>query len=397
MECAQSTPNTLTQGFGSKSTVFPLSNETQFSFTLQGTLSYSDGYGANPGEVLTAAANITPSDFESYYRAFYYLAKHIYNTSQQIDSKRYPVSAREALFRSSTYFRSSPFYLIGNISDPRLYSTWEQQVTAFNEAISLLPVPGYRITLPGPEFQIPVIFYPASNDDVERPTILVGSGYDGAQEESLHYMGFEALSRGYNFATYEGPGQPTVRRDQQIGFIPQWEKVVTPVVDYLSSHPKVDADAIALVGISFGGTLAPLASAHEHRLAAEWPSDLIQQYNHTNSQNCSSFDEAVLAIAANSSWPTSIRWFINQGLWAFNTRSPYDLLQQFSQYTLTTELLRDITCPVFVGMGLDDSASIQAPMVAEALGQNATLFRFGADVGAGEHCQIGAESFFWLR
>jgi dienelactone hydrolase len=65
-----------------------------------------------------------------------------------------------------------------------------------------------------------------------------------------------------------GPGQPTVRRDQQIGFIPQREKVVTPVVDYLSSHSKVDADAIALVGVSFGGTLAPPAAAYEHRFAA---------------------------------------------------------------------------------------------------------------------------------
>jgi hypothetical protein len=56
-------------------------------------------------------------------------------------------------------------------------------------------VPGYRVTLPGPSFEIRVIFYPASNSGVERPTILVGSGYDGAQEDLLHYMGFEVLSR----------------------------------------------------------------------------------------------------------------------------------------------------------------------------------------------------------
>lgn len=129
-------------------------------------------------------------------------------------------------------------------------------------------MPGYRVTLPGPGFEIPVIFYPASNDEVERPTILVGRGYDGAQEDLLHYIDFEVLSHGYNFATYEGPSQPTVRRDQKVGFIPQWEKVVTPIVDYLSSHPKVDANTIALVGVSFGGTLAPLAAAYEHRLAA---------------------------------------------------------------------------------------------------------------------------------
>jgi len=41
-----------------------------------------------------------------------------------------------------------------------------------------------------------------------------------------------------------------------------------------------------------------------------------------------------------------------------------------------------------MGMGMGDSASVQAPEVAAALGQKATMFKFGTDVGAGEHCQI---------
>ncbi|KAF4634648.1 hypothetical protein G7Y89_g3467 [Cudoniella acicularis] len=382
----------LTQGFGSKSTIFPLSTDSQFSFSLQSQLARGAGGGSSSAEVLTAAANITAGDFESFYRAFNYLGTHIYETAQNVSSEKYPVSAREAYFRSANYFRESIFFLYGNISDPRLYSVWDQQMAAFNQAIALLPVPGYRITVPSDGFEIPVIFYPASDSDEKRPTLLVGTGYDGAQEDLLHFMGFEALSRGYNFATYEGPGQPTVRRDQQIGFTPQWEKAVTPVVDYLCAHPKVDADAIALVGVSFGGQLTPRAAAHEPRLAAVilldglwsmfdiliagWPTDFVQLYNSSNSQV---FDQEVLAAAANSSWPTDFRWFVDQGLWAFNTRSPYDLLQQFTQYALTTELLQNITCPVFVGMGMDDNASIQAPHVAAALGEKATLFKFGAD------------------
>jgi hypothetical protein len=69
------------------------------------------------------------------------------------------------------------------------------------------------------------------------------------------------------------------------------------------------------------------------------------------------------------------------------------MLQQFSQFQLTTAMLQNITCPVLVGMGLDDTVSVQAQAVAAALGEKATLFRFGSDVGAGEHCQIGAESY----
>ena len=49
---------------------------------------------------------------------------------------------------------------------------------------------------------------------------------------------------------------------------PDWEKVVTPVVDYLLTRRDVDSARIALYGGSFGGYLAPRAAAFEHRLAA---------------------------------------------------------------------------------------------------------------------------------
>jgi hypothetical protein len=79
---------------------------------------------------------------------------------------------------------------------------------AADKAISLLPVPGERITLQGKGFQIPAIFYSPlhSNCNEPRPTIIVGNGYGTAQEETLHFIGFEILDRGWNFVTYEGPG-----------------------------------------------------------------------------------------------------------------------------------------------------------------------------------------------
>lgn len=49
---------------------------------------------------------------------------------------------------------------------------------------------------------------------------------------------------------------------------PDWEHVVTPVVDYARSRSEVDPDQIALIGWSFGGYLAPRAASGEHRLAA---------------------------------------------------------------------------------------------------------------------------------
>jgi len=59
-----------------------------------------------------------------------------------------------------------------------------------------------------------------------------------------------------------------MRRNQNLGFIPEWWEVVTPVVDYLSTWPDVDVSSLALTGISFGGSLAPRVAAYEHRFTA---------------------------------------------------------------------------------------------------------------------------------
>jgi cephalosporin-C deacetylase-like acetyl esterase len=58
-----------------------------------------------------------------------------------------------------------------------------------------------------------------------------------------------------------------VRQEQNLVFIVEWEKVATLVMDHLSTLPEVDLSARALIGLSFGGSLAPRTAAFEHRLA----------------------------------------------------------------------------------------------------------------------------------
>ena len=87
------------------------------------------------------------------------------------------------------------------------------------------PVAGERFTVKAHspnigDFEAIGIFYKASTDNEPRPTILIGNGYDGSQEESYHSVARDVLARGLNAVTYEGPGQPTVRRKQDLGFIP---------------------------------------------------------------------------------------------------------------------------------------------------------------------------------
>jgi hypothetical protein len=91
-------------------------------------------------------------------------------------------------------------------------------------------------------------------------------------EELLHFFGFNALERGYNILIYNGSGHPSFLRSQYIGFIYNWENVLTPIVDYVFNYSKdellyIDTSKFALLGESSGGHLAARAAALEPRLA----------------------------------------------------------------------------------------------------------------------------------
>src|SRR5947209_4960467 len=73
--------------------------------------------------------------------------------------------------------------------------------------------------------------------------------------------GAAALERGYNALIFEGPGQGSMLFERRVPFRPDWEAVITPLVDFLRARPDVNAAKIALIGVSFGGVLTPRAVA----------------------------------------------------------------------------------------------------------------------------------------
>ncbi|XHG04119.1 hypothetical protein AWENTII_007399 [Aspergillus wentii] len=362
----------LAQDATNSSAIFQLSSDPEFAFVLETVMSLANNYGAQTGEVLRAASQITPGDFESWYDQFVYLGDAIHDKATAINASRFPVSAREAYFRSSSYYRYAPFFLHGNQSDPRI-----------NKIGALA----------------------AQRGNAKLPTLVLNEGYDAAQEDVYHELGLEILNRGWNVITYEGPGQPTVLRDQKLGFIPDWWNVLSPVIDYLETRDDVDMDHVATVGVSFGGQLTPLAATREHRLsavicvdgmtdmhaifAAELGATTIALYNNGS---YAEFDKLILAAARSSSTPTSARWALDQSLFSFNTTSPSVWWGRLAEFTINSTMLANISCPVFVGEGENDSLGGQAVKMARTLGNKATYNLFRTDVGAGEHCQLGAEA-----
>ncbi|KAK7895143.1 hypothetical protein LTR67_005883 [Exophiala xenobiotica] len=388
----------------SNATMVQLSSDPDFHFELLRDLSAASYGGGDIAEVLVAAQNIEPGNFESYYAAFNTLANQVHTAAKAIDILKNPSAASDAFFRASTYFRSADFFLHGNASDPRIDSLWAEQIDAFDSAIALLPVPGQRVTIKAQTFDIPALWFKASASTEPRPTVIIGGGYDGGQEELYHQMGVAALARGWNVITYEGPGQASPRRYQDLGFILEWEKVVTPVVDYLHTLPEVDTSAIALVGLSFGGLLAPRVSAFEPRLVATLALDGLYEFGPLFLQkfpaalttvfqtgNASAFDSAVDAYrekAAAANTATQFRWFVDQGTWAFDTQSPFDWMTQLQNYTLDG-VVDKIPGPIFVADSASDTFFTgQGAVLASKLGNKSTYHKFDLATGVG-HAGVG--------
>lgn len=174
-----------------------------------------------------------------------------------------------------------------------------------------------------------------------------------AHEDLYHEIGVEILERGWNVITFEGPGQPTVLRDENLGFIPDWWNVVSPVVDYLETRPDVDLGHIALAGVSFGGQLIPLAASREPRLSAVLAIDgMTSMYDIFEAGFAASnitklydagdyakFDEEILAIEQDPSEATSLRWILAQSLFTFNTDSPSDWWGRLDEFTVNATIV----------------------------------------------------------
>ncbi|OQD77129.1 hypothetical protein PENDEC_c003G00736 [Penicillium decumbens] len=396
-----------------------LSTDSAFNFQYLIALGNALTGGSDIDPVLGVAKNIKAGDMASYSEQYYKLANETKAQAESPENAYDPINVRDTWFSASHYFRRADFYLHGNWSNPLINSLWAEQTAAFNKAIAALPVPGKRIRIPAKEgnFTIEAIWFGAPNSENRKlPTLVVGNGYDAAQEDSYHYFVAKALERGWNCITYEGPGQPTVRREQNIGFIPDWEKAVTPVMDYILSEKAhvVEKDQVVLVGNSMGGYLAARAAAFEKRLAAvvlvdgvwdlyaaftqQLPSQLMAIYdagNHTQ------FDKEIFSLRKSGKLSTNAAWGLDQGLWSFNTHSPSDFLTQSKQYRLK-DVVDEIDMPVFVGDGeYDDLTTGQAVEVKNALGNKATLHRFNGV--AGYHCQTGAlqeltrSMFAWIH
>lgn len=201
------------------------------------------------------------------------------------------VSAASALHRQCTYLQLAERFL--DHYAPDALDLYAQSVAAFTKGVQLegaatprctrvhIPytgpsAPGHTSFVANTTLHGYMCCAGASGCDAQqpRPLVLALSGYDAGVELLYHLIATDAIPYGFHVLLFEGPGQGSVARFRGLRFTPDYGPVVAQVLDFVLQPGgdyagAIDASAIALWGISFGGFLAPSAVAQNaQRLAA---------------------------------------------------------------------------------------------------------------------------------
>jgi alpha-beta hydrolase superfamily lysophospholipase len=393
-----------------KPLLFP--EDTAFWYETQRTLGHAAYGGADIGEVLTTAQAITAGDYDSWHDEWLATADWVSAEAEKMLAEGHRISARDALMRANNYYRAAEFFLHGNPDDPRIAHAYNRGRECFRAAAALCDPPIEPVEIPYEGTVLHGYFYRASGSETgPRPTMIMHSGFDGTCEE-LHWFGAAAgQERGYHVLTFDGPGQPAARHLDGLVFRPDWENVVTPVLDWLLARPGVDPARVALLGLSMGGLLAPRAAAFEHRLAACVAMDGVYDLGLTVTENMPGTRAEAEAVLRAPSAPEvdamieqlmtvnpNIRWAATHGQYVMGVDSPRAFFASYLDYTLADGIADQITCPTLVCDAQEDIFFDGQPkLLFEHLTCQKTLLHFTTAEGAGAHCQAGAQRLAFGR
>ena len=229
------------------------------------------GYGcAEFGELVTAVdqVNMAGASYQTYYDTFLALARRSEALAAHELAAGHIASARSAYLRAASYYDMCLYFILGTSARAQEAGAYAAMERCWQGASQLSDPPFEAVRIPYGDSWLPGWLLRPDDRQVRRPTVVLNNGADSQSVSLYAFGGAAAIESGYNALIFEGPGQGSVLFERQVPFRPDWENVITPVVDYLRSRPDVDQARIALSGWSLGGELVIRAAAFEHRLAA---------------------------------------------------------------------------------------------------------------------------------
>lgn len=404
---------TLTPRTTERSAVYAFYKNDGFQFAVENALGNAYHRASDVGEVLATVAHVPNGDGKAWVEQWSATAERLATLAREAESAGHPRSAAARWLRASTYYAAAT-----EMADATRTFTevWESHRAAWDRFVDLttslgetlierFELPYEGTTLPGHLFRTP--------GDGARRTLIYINGSDGSILGAWSRCAVDALARGWTVVTIDGPGQNAALVRQGIPFRPDWEAVLTPLVDHLLTRSDVDPARIAVLGISQGGYWVPRALAYEHRVAAGIADPGVVDVSAAMLSQLPGFLHSVLDAGDRAKFDKEMAWGLklSPGLrttlaWRmrpYGVTSYYDFFSTARTYRLTDTEAAAITCPMLI---TDPEGEQfwpgQSPRLAQALTCPVTLLPFTAAEGADAHCEPlagglrGERIFDWL-
>lgn len=367
---------------------------------------------ADLGECLEVAREIIPGNAKSWMRAWTAMAHRIEDFGYDKLQQGKLTSAGNHFHKASTYYRAALLHHEER-SDPLIRMNTLKARELYRHANKLLHRDITPVEIPYEQSILPGYFVRSPIAKQNAPLLIVHQGRD-AWPEDTSWVYETASKRGIHTLIVHAPGQGEALRLHNLHFRPDWEKVITPIVDFALTLPSIDKNSIALMGLSFGGALVPRALAFEHRLKLAIVNPGVLSWAESMKEHFDSFPGLMRLRKSNPErfnqifdligkvWTTA-SWWLEDESWKQGVGSASELFDRLFQYD-NTPIVSQITTPILIMDGTEERVSSgQSQKLYEALQGKKELMLFDSSTAAQLHCQNGAlmlaadDLFDWLE
>ncbi|GAA4696402.1 alpha/beta fold hydrolase [Pseudonocardia yuanmonensis] len=372
--------------------------DPDFQFAVENLLGRTFHRAADSGEVLSTVQRIPNGDSAAWVTQWTATAERVAEQARAAEGAAHLRSAAARYLRASTYYAAAT----DMADDPAFAQLWERHRDAWERFVDLTDAVGdiavERLAIPYEDTTLAGYVFRAGPADEARRTLVFTNGSDGPVVGAWTRAAADALQRGWTVVTYDGPGQNAALVRQGIPFRPDWEHVLTPVIDHLVARPDVDPDRIAAMGVSQGGFWVPRAVAYEHRVAAavadpgvvDVSTTMLAQLGHSMVKLLDAGERE--KFDRDMGWARKlsprIRRVLQWRMRPYGVTSPFDFFTAGRAYALTDDELAAITCPMLITDPEHEQFwPGQSARMAEALTCEVTLMPFTAAEGADGHCE----------
>ena len=363
------------------------------------------------GEVLDTATRIKAGDERSWFDEWLATAQRVQGYGEEALARGHERSAASHFYRAGAYHRAG-LMRYADRRDQRLFTATRTGLELHDRALRMRGYDSHEVAIP---YEKGVLFgrvhYAKGKD--RAPLIAMHQGLHAWPEDTMWVID-GALERGYHVLTFHGPGQGASLRLHQHPFRPDWEVPVARVLDFAERDPRFDRERFILMGLSFGGYLAPRAASYEHRLRAlianpgvvSWSGSVLRHFANMpgllalHAKGPAAFDGAI--DVASLAVPDA-RWFFDDVTWKHGVATPHEYIDELRKYDNANGVAK-IRCQTLIMEGTaEDATPGESQRLFDALICEKHMMKFDASTASQVHCQGGnqqlaqARLFDWLE